>query len=86
MYAEPSIKMLDAINNHKPAEALQEQRKLNNVIKIITRNGGWVATMKVAMGLMASIDMGPPRPPLVALTDAQIEQMKKELGALKLLH
>ena len=42
--------------------------------------------MKVAMGLMTPIDMGPPRPPLLALTDSQIEQMKKELEALKLLH
>ena len=42
--------------------------------------------MKVAMSLMTPIDMGPPRPPLIRLTNSQIEEMKNELGALKLLN
>lgn len=86
MLPSPSIKMLAAIKNNRSKEALEEQRKLSAAINVMTRNGGWVATMKAAMNLMTPIDVGPPRPPLTPLTSKEIQQLKQELTAMKLLH
>ncbi|KDR19640.1 N-acetylneuraminate lyase-like isoform X2 [Zootermopsis nevadensis] len=85
MLPSPSIKILAAVKNNHSSEALQEQRKLSKAINVITRNGGWVSTMKAAMSLMTPINVGPPRPPLTPLIDKQIDQLKKDLTALQLL-
>ena len=41
--------------------------------------------MKVAMNLVAGFDFGEPREPQVALTEEQIQSMKKDLDDLGLL-
>jgi len=42
MLPSPSIKMLEAMRNNCPSEALLEQRKLSKVIHVITRNGKYL--------------------------------------------
>jgi dihydrodipicolinate synthase/N-acetylneuraminate lyase len=39
MFPSPSIKILAAMRNNLPTEALQEQRKLSDAIRVITHNG-----------------------------------------------
>ncbi|PNF30658.1 N-acetylneuraminate lyase [Cryptotermes secundus] len=85
MLPRANIKILEAMRNNHPSEALQEQRKLSQAINVITRNGGWVSTMKAAMSLMTSIHVGPPRPPLIPLSDEQIGVLKEDLAALELM-
>ncbi|KAK7866729.1 hypothetical protein R5R35_003150 [Gryllus longicercus] len=82
MVPDPSLKILAAIKNNSNKDARDQQIKLNELIRIMTRNGGWVATMKVAMNVITPINVGRPRPPLTALTEAQITQMKTELKSL----
>lgn len=81
-------------------EAQNCQNQLNTAINVITKNGNyllinlvfvycvfvgsWVSTMKTAMNLITSIDLGPVRQPLKSLTEKQIEQMKSELTAIQL--
>lgn len=85
MLPNPAQKILTAVKNNNNKEAREQQNKLTDSIRIMTRNGGWVATMKVAMNLMTPIEVGKPRPPLTALSEAHIQQMKTELLAAKLL-
>ncbi|XP_067002877.2 N-acetylneuraminate lyase [Anabrus simplex] len=85
MLPGPSQKILAAVKNNNNSEALQEQRKLTKAIDVMTRNGGWVATMKAAMNVMTPINVGAPRPPLKALTKEHIQQLKEELRTLKLI-
>ncbi|GFG38025.1 hypothetical protein Cfor_02319 [Coptotermes formosanus] len=85
MFPSPSIKILAAMRNNLPTEALQEQRKLSDAIRVITHNGSWVSTMKAAMSVMTPIDVGPPRPPLTPLSDEHTQELKKDLAALQLL-
>jgi dihydrodipicolinate synthase/N-acetylneuraminate lyase len=39
MLPRANIKILEAMRNSRPSEALQEQRKLSQAINVITRNG-----------------------------------------------
>jgi len=39
MIPSPSLRMLAAMRNDRASEALQEQKKLSDVIRVITRNG-----------------------------------------------
>jgi Dihydrodipicolinate synthase/N-acetylneuraminate lyase len=39
MLPSPSFKILAAMRSNLPSEALQEQKKLSDVIRVITRNG-----------------------------------------------
>lgn len=41
--------------------------------------------MKAAMSLMTPIHVGPPRPPLIPLSDEQIGVLKEDLAALELM-
>lgn len=54
-------------------------------IKILNVLGAWVPSMKVAMHLMTGFDFGEPRKPQTALTEQQVEDLKKDLAALNLL-
>jgi dihydrodipicolinate synthase/N-acetylneuraminate lyase len=42
MLPGPSIKILAAIRNNDPSEALKEQKKLSKAINAITRNGKYL--------------------------------------------
>nr|CAD7442280.1 unnamed protein product [Timema bartmani] len=85
MFPSYSLNILEAVEKGDTVKAKAEQRKLTAAIFAVTRNGGWVATMKAVMNLLTPINVGEPRPPLVPLTPSQIQEMKEELKGLKLL-
>nr|CAD7435365.1 unnamed protein product [Timema monikensis] len=85
MFPSFSLNILEAVEKGDTVKAKAEQRKLTAAIFAVTRNGGWVATMKAVMNLLTPINVGEPRPPLVPLTPSQIQEMKEELKGLKLL-
>ncbi|XP_065168299.1 N-acetylneuraminate lyase-like [Atheta coriaria] len=59
----------------------KEQLELISEVKLITKEGcGWVPSMKVAMNLKSTVNYGPVRAPLPALTEKQVTEMKQSLA------
>ncbi|BES97366.1 DHDPS [Nesidiocoris tenuis] len=70
------IQDLISRNEIERAKAVQDDLALK--IKNISKHGNWVSTMKPMMKIVTGLDMGPPRPPLVPLSQQQILQIQKE--------
>lgn len=79
MFPGPTQRMLSAVKNSNIPAVCAEQRDLTEAINVITRNASWVVSMKAAMNLVTPIKVGPPRPPLQPLTQAQLKEMEEEL-------
>nr|XP_023022964.1 N-acetylneuraminate lyase-like [Leptinotarsa decemlineata] len=77
--------IMKAVNESRIDEARKLQNKLSAACAVITKDGAWVPTMKIAMGLITSIDVGKARPPLDNLTEEQQTEMKNSLKALSIL-
>uniref|UniRef100_A0A1B6CQ74 N-acetylneuraminate lyase n=1 Tax=Clastoptera arizonana TaxID=38151 RepID=A0A1B6CQ74_9HEMI len=82
---EKIIKIQKCVKEGNNSEALRTQQELVKIILTITKYGGWVPTMKVAMHLMTGFDFGEPRKPQTALTEQQINDLRKDLEALNLI-
>lgn len=85
MFADLVINIQKKADSGENAEALALQKKLTKAVLAITKYGSWVPAMKVAMNLVAGFDFGEPREPQVALTEEQLQSMKKDLDDLGLL-
>ncbi|KAF5303604.1 hypothetical protein FQA39_LY09851 [Lamprigera yunnana] len=77
--------ILQCIKDGNISEAQAKQNDLNAAIEIITRNGSWVPTMKVAMNLLTSLNVGPAREPLKSLTTLEEAQIEDELRGLSFI-
>ncbi|KAJ8952243.1 hypothetical protein NQ314_007575 [Rhamnusium bicolor] len=76
-----SVQILNAINDSNVEEARAIQNKLTAASSVITKNGAWVPTMKVAMNLITPINVGLARPPLQNLTTELSNEMQNSLKA-----
>uniref|UniRef100_A0A023F7H9 N-acetylneuraminate lyase n=1 Tax=Triatoma infestans TaxID=30076 RepID=A0A023F7H9_TRIIF len=63
------------VKSGKIQEAMDGQNELSQKILCITRHGNWVPTMKAAMTLISSLDVGRTRPPLLPFADIEIKQI-----------
>lgn len=77
MLPQHSVEIVKAIKENRVEDAKVIQEKLTAACKVITKDGAWVPTMKVAMNLFTPINVGLARPPLSNLTEAQ----QKDMGA-----
>ncbi|KAK4885262.1 hypothetical protein RN001_001533 [Aquatica leii] len=77
--------ILQCIKDGNITEAQSKQSDLNSAIGIITKNGTWVPTMKIAMNLLTSLNVGPTREPLKSLTAVEESQMETELKGLSFI-
>ena len=78
--ARPFLRMIDACAAGRMAEAREIQVFLQKVILPLVRGGG-LPVGKAIMAL-AAVDCGPPRPPLVPQTEAQVSSLRKYLDDL----
>ncbi|XP_057652421.1 N-acetylneuraminate lyase-like isoform X1 [Diorhabda carinulata] len=85
MLPQYAVKILKAAKENNIAEARKLQHVLTEAVNIISKDGAWVPTMKVAMNLITPINVGVARPPLKNLTEAQIEDMRKSLKEIRIL-
>lgn len=74
-----SVKIVEAIQENRIADARAVQGKLTAACKIITKDGAWVPTMKAAMNFVTPINVGLARPPLRNLTEDQIKTLHSGL-------
>lgn len=75
MFPQYGVKILESVKQSKMEEARKTQDLLTDICGIVTKNGVWVPTMKVAMDLFSPIKVGPAREPLLNLTNDQIKEM-----------
>jgi len=71
-----SVDIVKAIKENRVEDAKATQEKLTAACKVITKDGAWVPTMKIAMNLFTPINVGLARPPLKNLTDAEQKDMQ----------
>ncbi|KAJ8946426.1 hypothetical protein NQ318_014412 [Aromia moschata] len=79
IYPQYAVNILKAISESKVEEAAKVQEQLSAVVSIITKNGAWVPTMKVAMNLVSPINVGVVRPPFENLSTEHSGEMEKSL-------
>ncbi|KAF5308160.1 hypothetical protein FQR65_LT06340 [Abscondita terminalis] len=77
--------ILQSIKDGNIGDAQSKQGDLNAAIAIITKNGTWVPTMKTAMNLLTSLNVGPTREPLKSLTAEEETEMEIELKSLSFI-
>nr|AEE63256.1 unknown [Dendroctonus ponderosae] len=77
--------IMAAVRANKVEEARAIQEKLTAAVKVVTKNGAWVPTMKVAMNAITPIDVGLARSPLKNLNAAQIRELQVDLPAVATL-
>ncbi|XP_053597155.1 N-acetylneuraminate lyase [Microplitis demolitor] len=82
MFPGDAIKISDASKQGDGLKATELQEKLSQAVIAISRHGNWVTTMKAAMALLNTIDLGPVRLPNEPISPKSIEIMKKELKSL----
>ncbi|XP_074103847.1 N-acetylneuraminate lyase [Cotesia typhae] len=82
IFPELTIKIFDAFKRNDALKAAEFQNKLSEAVIAISKHGNWVTTMKTAMALLTTIDLGPVRFPNGSLFSESIEVMKKELKLL----
>ncbi|XP_072378537.1 N-acetylneuraminate lyase-like [Diabrotica undecimpunctata] len=85
MMPQHAVKIVKAVKENNITEAKRLQNVLTDAVNIVIKDGAWVPTMKVAMNLLTPINVGQSRPPLVNLTQAQIDDMEQSLKKLDLL-
>ncbi|KAL1513679.1 hypothetical protein ABEB36_003056 [Hypothenemus hampei] len=76
---EQFISILNALQENKVEESRRIQQNLTAAVKVITKNGTWIPTMKAAMNFLTPIQVGLARPPLKNLTPAQLKELHLEL-------
>ncbi|RZC40913.1 DHDPS domain containing protein [Asbolus verrucosus] len=79
MFPQLGITILEAVKQSKLDKAKETQDILTEVCAIVTKNGPWVPTMKVAMDLYTPIKVGKAREPLINITAEHINEMKVAL-------
>ncbi|CAK9829886.1 N-acetylneuraminate lyase [Anthophora retusa] len=82
MLAELTLNTLKEGQTGSNLTAQEKQEHLTNAVIAISKHGDWVETMKVAMSLLTSINPGPPRAPLNALSIRTTALMAMELQDL----
>ncbi|CAH1105599.1 unnamed protein product [Psylliodes chrysocephalus] len=85
MLPQYSVAIAKAIKENNIIEARKIQDELSAIVAVITKNGAWVPTMKVATTLLTQIDVGKARLPLLNLTDEHVTEMKESLKKVSLL-
>ncbi|KAJ8970731.1 hypothetical protein NQ317_017389 [Molorchus minor] len=70
---------MEAVKAENLEEARAVQEELSVACSVITQNGAWVPTMKVAMNLTTPIDVGAVRPPLDNISTRHADQMQTAL-------
>ncbi|XP_019868861.1 N-acetylneuraminate lyase isoform X2 [Aethina tumida] len=81
IFPQYSVQIMEACKASRLEEAKKTQEKLTAACSIITKNGGWVPTMKVAMNVATPINVGMARAPLKNLTQQHILEMKQSLSS-----
>ncbi|XP_043274280.1 N-acetylneuraminate lyase-like [Venturia canescens] len=84
MFPELALEILAASEKGDLKKARDKQEKLSKAVITISKYGNWVQTMKAAMPILTSVNVGPPRMPLIKLHEDKINTMKKDLTALGL--
>ncbi|XP_066142514.1 N-acetylneuraminate lyase-like isoform X2 [Euwallacea fornicatus] len=73
------VQIMKAIKENRVSDARAIQEKLTAACKVITKNGAWIPTMKVAMNFVSPINVGSARAPLKNLSPEHVAELQVDL-------
>ncbi|XP_076296605.1 N-acetylneuraminate lyase B isoform X2 [Lasioglossum baleicum] len=82
MFPEYSQEILTQWKGGNVLKAREMQAQLTKAVMAITKYGGWVETMKIAMPFLTNMEIGPVRSPLFTLPLEMRTSMAKDLQIL----